>query len=57
VAMDEGGFIAVDGLGAIIAHPVGFIVLHLDALVFLGVQPDFLFALLVFESQRIGVGG
>jgi hypothetical protein len=37
-------------------HPVGLVVLHLDALVLLGVEPDLFRTCLVFKAQGIGVG-
>ena len=63
VAIDDLGAVAVNGvelvpvddLAAVIAHPFVFVVFDFGELVLLRVQPELLFALLVFKAQGIGV--
>ena len=49
------GFVAVDGLPAVVADPFVFVVFDFGELVLLGVQPELFCAFLVFEAQGVGV--
>ncbi len=55
--LDVAGFVVVDGLLAITADPVGLVVLDLDVLILLGVDPELLGALLVLKADGVGVAG
>src|SRR5262245_47255775 len=57
IVLDLGLLIVVDDLGAVVAHPVGLVVLDLDVLVLLGVDEELFRALLVLESDLVEVGG
>jgi hypothetical protein len=55
VVLDVRLLVVADGLGAVVPDRVRLVVLDLDVLVPLGMQPDLLGALLVLEAQRVGI--